>query len=189
VADGAQRGERAVAVPGRHLGGAPLALRGLAGVRLGARSSALLPGQAGGSRRVGVVRRRERGGGASPAAVGPVAGRLRGRVAAFVGAGAVVPPLEGAVEVDADPVAGDPRVLVREREDEGGVVAEADPPLACAQAALGLAEEHHVGRQREVAVVLQRVAAEELRRLGHVVAARLPGGEKQTFVFFYFYRV
>lgn len=79
-------------------------------------------------------------------------------MAALVCAAAVVPSLEGAVEVDADPVAGGPRVLVGEGEDEAGVVSEADPALADAQAALRLAEEDHVRREREVVVVLQRVA-------------------------------
>ena len=88
-------------------------------------------------------------------------------------------PLERAVEVDTDAVARDTRVLVSEREDKGGVVAKADAPLADAQAALGLAEEHHVGWQREVGLVLQRVAAQQLWGLRHAVTAGLPeGGER-----------
>lgn len=98
----------------------------------------------------------------------------------LVPASAVVAALEGAVEVDADAVAGDSRVLVSQGEHEGGVVAEADPPLPDAQAALRLAEEHHVRGEREVVVVLQRIAAEELGGLSKAVAARLPGGTDTT---------
>lgn len=85
-----------------------------------------------------------------------------------------MPSLKRAVKVDADAVASDSRVLVREREHEGRVVPEAHAALADAEAALGLAEEHHVRRQREVLVVLKRVATQQLRRLGHTVTTGLP---------------
>lgn len=88
----------------------------------------------------------------------------------------VAPPLEGAVEVDANAIASDARVLVGERENEGGIVAQADPALSDAEAALRLAEEHHVRWEGEVWVVLQWVAAEELGGLSRTVTAGLPGG-------------
>lgn len=88
--------------------------------------------------------------------------------------------LEGTVEVDADAVAGDSRVLVGQSENEGGVVTEADPPLPYAQAALRLAEEHHVWGKRKVVVVLKRIAAEELGGLRQAIAARLSGGKTDT---------
>lgn len=88
--------------------------------------------------------------------------------------------LKGAVEVDADAVAGDSRVLVGQGENEGGVITEADPPLPYAQAALRLAEEHHVRGQREVLVVLKWIPAEELGGLGQAIAARLSGGKTDT---------
>lgn len=94
---------------------------------------------------------------------------------AFVPAGAVVAALEGTVEVDADAVSGDSRVLVSQGEDERGVVPKADPPLPYAQTALRLAEEHHIRGEREVVVVLERIPAEELGGLGQAVAARLSG--------------
>lgn len=74
--------------------------------------------------------------------------------------------LKGAVEVDADAVAGDSGVLVGQSENEGGVVTKADPPLPYAQAALRLAEEHHVWGKRKVLVVLEWIPAEELGGLG-----------------------
>lgn len=186
MAEDAQRGQRAVAVASGHLSSASSVLRRFASILLAARlSAALLPG--GGWRRsLGVGRwGQSRGRPTAAAAIRTIAGRLcalsrRVRVSAFVPASAVVAALEGAVEVDADAVAGDSRVLVSQGEHEGGVVAEADPPLPDAQAALRLAEEHHVWGEREVVVVLQRVAAEELGGLSKAIAARLPGGTDTT---------
>ena len=94
-----------------------------------------------------------------------------------------MPSLKRTVEIDADSVAGDSGVLVRQREHKRGVVAEADPTLAYAQAALWLAEKDHVWWEREVVVVLQWVAAEELWRLGHTVTTWLPGGEMDKHLF------
>ena len=88
-----------------------------------------------------------------------------------------MPSLKRAVEVDADSIAGDSWVFVGKSENKRGVVTEANPALADAKAALRLAEKHHIWWEWEVRVVLQRVAAEELRCLGHTVTARLPGGE------------
>lgn len=118
MAEYAQRGQCAVAVPGCHLSGAPSVLRGFAGVGLGARLPALFPG-GGRRRRLGVVGWRQRGGRASAAAaVGALGGGLCCllcrrrrrclRVAVLVPTGTVVSSLERAVKVDADPVAGDP---------------------------------------------------------------------------------
>ena len=76
----------------------------------------------------------------------------------FVSTAAVVSPLEGAVEVNAYAIARDARVLVCQRKDEGGIVAEADAALADAQAAFWLAEEHYIRWEREVWMVLKRVA-------------------------------
>lgn len=92
--------------------------------------------------------------------------------------------LERAVEVDTDSVAGDSWVLVGQRENKRGVVAKANPTLAYAQAALWLAEKHHIWWEWEVVVILQRVAAEELRCLGHTVTTWLPGGEMDKRVLF-----
>lgn len=106
MAQDAQRRQRAVAVPGGHLGGAPPVLRRLARVGLAARRhhAVLAGGQRWWWRRLSVARRRTPSSGVWPL------GRLRRRlrVAALVGAAAVVSSLEGAVEVDADPIAGDP---------------------------------------------------------------------------------
>lgn len=189
MAEDAQRGQRAVAVASGHLSSASSVLRRFASILLAARlSAALLPG--GGWRRsLGVGRWGQSRGwptaAAAAAAIRTIAGRLcalsrRVRVSTFVPASAVVAALEGAVEVDADAVAGDSRVLVGQGEHEGGVVAEADPPLPDAQAALRLAEEHHIWGEREVVVVLQRIAAEELGGLSKAIAARLPGGTDTT---------
>lgn len=82
--------------------------------------------------------------------------------------------LERAVKVEADSIAGDARVFVGESEDKRSVVAEADPALTDAQAALRLAEEDDVRGQRKVIVVLQRIAPQQLRCLCHTIAAGLP---------------
>ena len=91
--------------------------------------------------------------------------------------------LERAVEVDADSIAGDSWVLVGQREDERGVITEANSTLAYTQAALGLAEKHHVWWEREVVVVFQRIATEELRCLGYSVTTWLPVGEMDKNLF------
>ena len=67
-------------------------------------------------------------------------------------------PLEGPVEVDADAIACNARVLVSECENKGGVITKAHAALTDTQAALRLAKEHYVGWQREVRMILQRVA-------------------------------
>ena len=104
-------------------------------------------------------------------------------MATFVPTGAMMPSLKGAVEVDADSVTSGSRVLVCQRENKGRVIAKANSALAYAQAALWLAEKHHIWWKWEVMVVLQRVAAEELRGLGHTVTTWLPGGEKDNIGF------
>lgn len=95
-------------------------------------------------------------------------------MATFVPTGAMMPSLKGAVEVDADSVTSGSRILVCQRENKGRVIAKANPALAYAQAAFWLAEKHHIWWKWEVMVVLQRVAAEELRGLGHTVTTWLP---------------
>lgn len=86
--------------------------------------------------------------------------------------------LEGAVEVDADSIASDPRVLVCEGEHEGSVIAEAHALLPHTQASFWLAEEHDVGRERKVCVVFQRVTPQQLRSLSNTVAAWVPTKKK-----------
>lgn len=66
----------------------------------------------------------------------------------------MVTSLEGAVKIEADAIACDARVLIGKREDEGGVVTQADATLSHTQAALRLAEKHYIWGQREVRVVL-----------------------------------
>lgn len=85
--------------------------------------------------------------------------------------------LEGAVEVDADSIASDPRVLVCEGEHEGSVIAEAHALLPHAQASFRLAEEHNIGREGKVCVVFQRVTPQQLRSLSNTVAAWVPTKE------------
>lgn len=85
-----------------------------------------------------------------------------------------MPALKRSIEVDTDSVAGGSRILVGQRENKGGVITQADPPLADAQAALWLAEEHHIRREREVVVILQGVTSEKLWSLGHTVTTWLP---------------
>lgn len=155
-------------------------LRGLASILLAAQLSAALLFRGGWRCRLSIVRWRQCR--RRPAAIGAFAGRLRTprrhvHVGAFVPASAVVAALKGAVEVDADAIAGDSRVLVGQSENKGGVVPKADPPLPYAQAALWLAKEHHIWRKREVVVVLKWVPAEELGGLGQAIAAWLPGEE------------
>lgn len=106
MAQDAQRRQRAVAVPGAGLGGAPPVLRRLAHVWLATRGrfAILAGGQRRWWRRVGVGGRWT-----PPSTVRPLGRLCRSlRMAALVGTAAVVSSLEGAVEVDADPVAGDP---------------------------------------------------------------------------------
>lgn len=185
MAEDAQWGQCAVAVPCGHLSSASSVLRGLASILLAARLSAALLSGGGWRCSLSMVRWRQCRG--RPTAIRTVAGRLCAfsrhvRVSAFVPAGAVMAALKGAVEVDADAVAGDPWVLVGQSENEGGVVTKADPPLPYAQAALRLAEEHYVWGKRKVVVVLQWIPAEELGGLGQAIAARLPGGKMDTYV-------
>lgn len=87
--------------------------------------------------------------------------------------------LEGAVEVDANAIASDPCILVCEGEDEGSVITEAHALLPHAQASFWLAEEHNIGRERKVCVVLQRVTPQQFRSLSNTVAAWVPA-RKQT---------
>lgn len=190
MAEDAQWGQRAVAVPCGHLSSASSVLRGLASILLAARLSAALLSGGGWRCHLSMVRWRQCRGrptATAAAAIRTVAGRLctlsrHVRVSAFVPASAVMATLKGAVEVDADAVAGDSWVLVGQGENEGGVVTKADPPLPYAQAALRLAEEHHVWGKRKVLVVLQWIPAEELGGLGQAVAARLSGGNMDTCV-------
>lgn len=86
--------------------------------------------------------------------------------------------LKRSVEVDADSIASDPRVLVRQHEHKRGIVAKADPALAYTQAALWLAEEYHIWREWEVLMVLQGVATKELWGLCHTVTTWLPKKQK-----------
>lgn len=90
------------------------------------------------------------------------------------------PLLEGAVEVDTNAVTRDSSVLIREGEDERGVIPQAHAPLSHAQAALRLAEENDVRGQGELSVILQWVAPQQLWRLGHTVTARVPEDRGQT---------
>jgi hypothetical protein len=83
-------------------------------------------------------------------------------------------PLDGPVEVDANPVPGLSRVLVGEGEDEGGSLAEGRPSGSHRRAPLRLAEVHHVEGHGEILVVLDGVAAEELGGLDGGTGA-LPG--------------
>lgn len=62
--------------------------------------------------------------------------------------------LEGTVEVNADAIARDSGVLIGQGEDEGRVVPEAHAPLPHTQAALWLAEEHHIWGQGKLRVIL-----------------------------------
>lgn len=178
VADHAQRGQRAVAVPIDHFGSAAFVPRGPASIWLTTGRSRLRAWRRCGCC-VGTGRCRQRGGsGAATAAIGTLAGRFRclcRRSTATRLVTAVPPTLEGAVEVDADTIACDARVFVSECEDEGGVVSQADSALPDALASLRLTEEDHVRGQREVRVVLQRVAAKELGGLGPGISAGLPG--------------
>lgn len=180
VAQYAERRQRAVAVPGCHLGGASPVLWWLAGILLCNWLPAALFSGCRWRCWLRTGRWRQSGGRASTTAIRAVAGRLCRLcrcvcVAAFVSTGAVMSSLEGAVEVDADSIAGDSWVLISQSENKWGVVTKANSALAYTQAALGLAEKHHVRWEGEVVVVLQWVAAEKLRGLGHAVTAWLPG--------------
>lgn len=85
----------------------------------------------------------------------------------------MVPLLKRAVKVEADSIAGDARVFVSKGEDERGVITETDPTLTHAQAALRLAEEDDIRWQREVGVVLQWIAPQQLWCLCHAVTTGL----------------
>lgn len=86
----------------------------------------------------------------------------------------MVASLEGAVKVEADPISCDAGVFISECEDERGVVTQTDTALSHTQAALRLAEKHHIWGQREVRVVLEGVAPQQLGCLGHALTTGLP---------------
>lgn len=178
MAKDAQWGQCAVAVPGSHLSSASSVLRGLASILLATQVPAALLFRGGWRWRLNSVRWRQYR--RRPAAVRTFAGRLctprrQVRVSALVPASAVMAAQKGAVEVDADAVAGDSWVLVGQSENKGGVVTKADPPLTYAQAALWLAKEHHIWRKREIVVVLKWIPAEELGGLGQAITTWLSG--------------
>lgn len=91
----------------------------------------------------------------------------------------MVTALKRAVEVETDAITSHARVLIGQREDEGSVVPQADAVLPDAQAALGLAEKHHVRWKGKVGMVFQGVASQELWRLSHTVATGLPESGQQ----------
>ena len=92
-------------------------------------------------------------------------------------------PLKRPIKVNADAVSRPTRVLLGQSKNERGGVAERQPLLADADAALRLAEEHHVGWKRKVAVIIQRVAAQEFRRLhDRVVAVGMSRPDDQNVV-------
>lgn len=159
MAEYAQRGQCAVAVPGCHLSSTPFVLWGLAGILLSTLLSTLFSRS---RRRYWLCIlgwRNHTVWNSTPTTIRPFTCGLCClfcclSVTALLSSSTMMSSLKGAVEVDTDSVASNSWVLVSQGENKRGVIAKADPALAYTQAALRLAEENHVWWEWKVLVVL-----------------------------------